>query len=118
MLAWNEALVVGPSFAVPRRKAIFAPELKAEDYAWRAPLPKTHQVEAVALAGNAILYAGRVLQTGDKETQGFLVACSPADGKLLAEVALGAPPTYAGVAVACSRVYVSLYSGELLCFGT
>jgi len=117
LLAWDNKLVVGPAFAIGLDKALTAPELKPEDYVWKAPLPKNYQVEAVALTGNAVLYAGRDTQASDPAQTGFLWVASLADGTKLAVYNLRAIPTYDGVAVANGHVYVSLQDGTLLCFG-
>jgi hypothetical protein len=73
-------------------------------------------VEAIALASNAAVLAGRVTDRQGKST-GFLTVLSAADGKRLADIALAAPPTFDGLAIAYGRVFVSLADGSLVCFG-
>src|SRR5450759_1650655 len=80
MMAWSEALVTGPNFAVGRAKTKLpeipagtkdAPkvDLKPEDYTWKPALPNGAQAEAIVMTANAAVYAGRI--KGAKPT-GFL----------------------------------------------
>lgn len=130
LMAWNDAMFVGPSFAVTKEKAFAEdpepaakpdakkppkpPTLQPQDYLWRFPPSKTCQVEAIALAGNAVVYAGRNTETPAKPT-GFLWIQSLTDGKRQFELALDAPPTYDGLALANGRIFLSLQNGELIC---
>ncbi|MBM3891693.1 MAG: hypothetical protein FJ388_21475, partial [Verrucomicrobia bacterium] len=131
LMAWNDTLLVAPSFAITKEKALApAPEppplpdgkkapppaLKSSDYTWQFAATKGQQVEAIALTANAVVYAGRDTQTGEDKPTGFLRLVSLADGKKLAELPLDAPPTYDGLAIANGRVYVSLQNGALVSF--
>ena len=118
LVAWNDAQTVSPSFAMARQKADgTVGKLNSADYAWKPALPSGAQVEALALAGNAVVYAGRIKGAQAGEPAGFLCVLSAADGKPLAEFKLEAPPTYDGLAVARERIYVSLQNGNIVCFG-
>ncbi|MFB3892822.1 MAG: PQQ-binding-like beta-propeller repeat protein [Phycisphaerae bacterium] len=107
ILAWNDKLIVGPDTAVTRQ---------GDQNAWTTPFPKGQQVEAIALAANAAVFAGRTADAAGKPV-GFLAVLSATDGKPMAEIKLSAPPTFDGLAVAAGRVYVSLQDGNLICFG-
>jgi outer membrane protein assembly factor BamB len=116
LLAWNQAFVASNSFVLTREKAdAITGNPKPADFAWRPALPGGAQVEAIALAGNAVVYAGRI--TKGTQVSGFLCVFAAADGKKLAEVMLESPVTYDGLAVAREKIYVSLQNGLLLCFG-
>jgi hypothetical protein len=92
-------------------------KLNPADYSWKPALPSGAQVEAMALAGNAVVYAGRIKGSQADKPSGFLCVLSAADGKQLAEFRLEAPPAYDGLAVARARIYVSLQNGNIVCFG-
>ncbi|MBM4039130.1 MAG: hypothetical protein FJ290_11520 [Planctomycetes bacterium] len=119
LLAWNDALIVSPSAATPR-----GPQKPASDLDEKAPPPKGwkvalgdgYRVEAMALAGNAAIFAGRVKGAAPDKPSGFLWIASATDGKKLAEFLLSAPPTFAGIAVAADRIFVSLQDGSLVSF--
>jgi len=123
LLAWSDELVAGPGFAVERAKAAPGGDTNAtgklgqNEYSWKPALPGGAQVEAVVMAANAVLYAGRIKSARTPKPTGFICAVSPADGKRLAQVALECPPTYDGMAVAGGRIYLSLQEGTLACFG-
>jgi outer membrane protein assembly factor BamB len=72
-------------------------------------------VEAIAMASNAVAFAGRVTETG--KFTGRLLVAAAADGKKLAEFPLDAPPTYDGLAIAHQQVFLSLQNGTLVSFG-
>jgi outer membrane protein assembly factor BamB len=130
LMAWNDKLVVTPSYAVDRSRNEAPPSGKpepknagnpdtpkpigAEEFSWQPALPG--QVEAMAMAGNAVFYAGRPSKAETNACTGFIVAVSIADGRNLWELSLDSPPTYDGLAVARDRVYLSLQDGTLLCF--
>ena len=80
-------------------------------------VPRGHQVEALALCGNAVLFAGRIVNAKAGTKNGFLRIVSSADGKKIAEFSLDAPPTYDGLAVAHGKVFLSLQNGSLICVG-
>ena len=116
LLAWSDSIVAAPSFAAARDKAEAAVgPLKQPDFSWRPGLPG--QVEAMALCGDSVLYAGRIKGAKEGAPAGFLVILSTQDGKKLGEFPLEAPPTYDGIAVARERVFVSLQNGTVACFG-
>jgi len=120
LLAWNDALIVSPSAASPRapkRPATELEEKPAPQQGWKVSLGGGYRVEAIALAGNAALFAGSVKDAAPDKPSGFLWIASAADGKKLAEFPLGSPPTFAGIAVAADRIFVSLQDGSLVCFG-
>jgi outer membrane protein assembly factor BamB len=118
LLAWNDAVVASPAFAAARDKVDGAVgPLKPQDFSWRPGIPGGGQVEAVALSGDAVLYAGRIRDPKAGAPGGFLVVLSASDGKKRAEFPLEAPPAYDGIAVARERVYVSLQNGTVACFG-
>ena len=105
-------------FALPRECAMVegTTAVAVEDYAWRITLPPDHQVEAMALAENVLVLAGRRWSKGSDEVDGFLRIVSLGNGSTLCELPLDAPPTYDGLAIAAGRVYVSLHNGDLCCF--
>jgi hypothetical protein len=107
LLAWNEKLIVSPKAATARDK---------DGNLWTTPFGRAQQVEAIALAPEAALFAGRTTGAEGK-LAGFLAMLAAADGKKLAELPLSAPPTYDGLAIANGRVYVSLQDGSVICFG-
>ena len=117
LLAWNEKLIVSPKAAMARDKDGLPAEASAKAGSlWTTPFARPQQVEAIALAPEAALFAGRT--TGaDGKLAGFLAMFAAADGKKLAELPLWAPPTYDGLAIANGRVYVSLQDGSVVCFG-
>ncbi len=92
---------------------------------WKVSLPdwRRYQVEAIALAGNVALLAGRVrpaqdaITSGDAPPHGFLWVKSRDAGKPVTEFTLDAVPAYDGLAVADRRVYVSMQDGTIACFG-
>jgi len=79
--------------------------------------PRGQQVEAMALAGDLLVAAGRVKKANSSPT-GFLWLLSTADNRKLVEVALDAPVTLDGLAIAAGQVFVSLQNGMLVCFGS
>jgi hypothetical protein len=121
LLAWNDALILSPSAAKPRGTPKPATELDEKappPKGWNVALDAGYQVEAMALAGNAAIFAGRVKGAAADKSGGFLWIASAADGKKLAELPLSAPPTFAGIAVAADRIFVSLQDGSLVSFGS
>ena len=106
LLAWNTKVAVSQKAATLRKTA--AP-------VWKAPSAPGHQIEALALAGDQALFAGRVISGSG--SAGFLRCVSLADGKRLCKIPLDSPPTYDGLAVAGGSVYVSLQSGAVVRLG-
>ncbi len=120
LLAWNDTLTVTPQAAMPQAAKKPATELDEKQppaKGWNPALPGGAQVEALGLAANAAVYAGRIRGAAADKARGFLLVVSSADGKKLAELALAAPPTFEGVAIAGERIFVSLQDGSLACFG-
>lgn len=128
LLAWNDALVVSPTFAMTRAQAdATVGPVKGSDHAWRPQFPNQfYQVEAMALCGNAALFVGSFKSPNlahiphpekkPGEPLGFLVV-TDLNGKRLADLPLEAAPTHDGLAVAGGKVFVSLQNGKMVCFG-
>ena len=139
LIAWNNDLTITPAYALPAEKLgppteppppsadakpAEAPKkansLPPAGFLWQPQdiNPKTgYQVEAVVLAANAAVYAGRVRDTKKNTETYFLNLVSLADGKKIAESALECAIAYDGVVVAGEKVFVSLQNGTLLCLG-
>jgi hypothetical protein len=117
LMAWNDAVIVTNKAAYSRKEtaATDQPPPKVEPSLWT--VQAGGQVEAVALAGSAVIYAGRVAARDGGKPTGFLQVVSAADGKKLAEFTLDAPPTFDGLAVAQGKVFVSLQDGNVVCYG-
>jgi hypothetical protein len=105
-----------PDGAAPKTAPKPDDTLKPADYSWTPALPNGAQVEAMALTGDAVFYAGRVGGAQKGKAAGFLCGVSAGDGKKIAEFTLDDPPTYDGMAVAGGRIYVSLQDGMMVCF--
>jgi outer membrane protein assembly factor BamB len=101
---------------------LVAYDRKLGEYRWQESLPV--RVRAMTAAGPTLLVAGTpdVVDAADPwaavegRRGGVLQARSVADGSMLAEYRLDAPPVYDGMAVAGGRVYVSTKDGNLVCF--
>lgn len=118
LMAWNQGVLVSNKFALPRAKAdATVGNAKASDFTWKPAAPQGAQIEAIAAAANAVVFAGRTKNTATNTYGGVLWMVSPADGKTLIEIPLDAPPTYDGLAIAGEKVYVTLQNGTVLCFG-
>jgi outer membrane protein assembly factor BamB len=134
LMAWNDKLVVSPSFAISRAKVevpkppadskIRHPDaFKPEELAWKPDLEPTHpwvRVYAMALTGNAALFAGSVFNgyQGGRYDGSFLWLKSAVDGKKQqATIKLDARPAWDGLAVADGRVFLALQNGVLICWG-
>jgi hypothetical protein len=105
MMAWNDTLAVTGLAAFSRQN---------QERLWSLPTGRYGQVEAIALAGNAAVLAGRV-KSG--QWPNFLWVVSSVDGTKTEDIALDAPPTYDGLALAAGHIYVSLQNGKLICLG-
>ena len=79
--------------------------------------PKGAQVEALALAGPAVVCAGSVPGAEAGKTAGFLWIVNASDGKKKAEAVLDSAPVCDGLAVTPGRIFVTLRNGELACLG-
>jgi outer membrane protein assembly factor BamB len=129
MYAWNDSALFGYEcfvrynarnrwcFAMLRSKTAGNSEVQAQDYTWRLVMPVDHQVEAMALAGNGLLVAGRCYGAKSLGPPGFVWLLSLANGRKLAEYALSASPAYDGLAIAQRQAYLSLEDGSVLCLG-
>jgi outer membrane protein assembly factor BamB len=107
VLAWNSELIFSPTAVVKRASG---------ETLWKPTFPPLHQVEAIALASNAVVYAGRVKADGGEPT-GYLTVFSVSDGKTLLYIPLPTGPTFDGLAIADNRVVVSLRDGSVVCLG-
>jgi hypothetical protein len=100
----------------------------APDNKWAVNKPL--QVRAMVLAGDVLFMAGWLdsvaiqPKTGapldersKDEGPAVLWAVSPADGSLLAEYKLDAPPAWDGMIAARGNLYLALKNGTLLCLG-
>jgi hypothetical protein len=116
LMAWNSNLVVCNKFTMSREKAD-ATVGNAKEFGWKPATPKNAQIEAIAVAANAVVFAGRTKDTAANTYAGLLWMVSAADGKVLVEIPLDAPPTYDGLAVAGEKVYITLQNGTVMCFG-
>jgi hypothetical protein len=81
------------------------------DNTWTTALPL--RPRAMIRAGNALLVGGMA-----PAGQGSVLrVVSAADGETLADVPLGSPPVWDGMAAADERLYVSLEDGTVICLG-
>ena len=80
-------------------------------------MPANHQVEAMALARNGLVLAGRAYDPKANTLTGFVWIVSAENGKKVAEQPLETVPVYDGLALGSERVYLSLQNSKLLCFG-
>jgi len=78
---------------------------------WKFELPAGERAVALAIAGEHVLVGAA---SSDRK-QGRLLVLGMKDGQQLAEHALLAAPAAEGIAVAGAAVYVSTWSGEVLC---
>ncbi|MFC1478955.1 PQQ-binding-like beta-propeller repeat protein [Planctomycetota bacterium] len=134
MMAWNDKLVVVPGRSASREKieipkpagkakAKHPDRWKPDEVVWSMKL-KPHiqwsRVYAMALSSNTAFFAGSVFthMRRDKYAGSFLWSKSMADGKTQqGPIKLDSFPVYDGLAIGGGRVYLTLQSGELLCFG-
>ena len=77
-------------------------------YDWMKKSPL--EVAAMAVAGKVLFAAGAAEGSKPK-----LLACAIDDGRLLSELPLPAAPAFDGMAVAQSRLYLTLTDGSVLC---
>jgi outer membrane protein assembly factor BamB len=130
MFAANEDMVYGceaagrACYAVPRVKTLptkgLAPDkdrLDAKEHKWRFSLPGNHQAEAMAVAGNGLVLAGRAWDPKENKVSGFLWVVGLENGKRVLELPLDAPPGYQGIAVTEGRIHVALQNGKVACLG-
>jgi outer membrane protein assembly factor BamB len=115
-LAWDDRLAVS-SWAAILRARIQAEGKENKEFAWRQPYRPERQIEALALASNAVITAGRVVDAKANAYAGFMTLSSRDDGKPVAALSFDAPVTADGLAISGGRLYVSLQDGSLHCFG-
>jgi len=97
--------------------------LRPEERAWSVTLPM--RPRAMVLAAGVLLVAGtpdpadpaEALAALEGKRGARLWAVSAADGRLLAEHALDAPPTFDGLAAAGGRLYLTTTDGRVVCLG-
>jgi outer membrane protein assembly factor BamB len=134
ILAWNERSIVSGTAAVTREQEGKTPDKSSgacpnpaagktnevvesgAQKPWTTPFASSQRAEAIALAPNAAVFAGRTVDPQGKFA-GFLSVLAAADGQQLSQFSLASPPTFDGLAIAQQRVFVSLQDGSLVCFG-
>ncbi|KKM24272.1 hypothetical protein LCGC14_1606780 [marine sediment metagenome] len=82
---------------------------------WRTALPSGMQVEALAIAGDAVLAAISV--KGPTSSRGVLWVLSAKDGEKLAMHKLPAAPAFEALSVAKGKVYLALQDGGVMRLG-
>ena len=83
---------------------------------WNAKIPPTFQIEAMALAGDAIFAAGPV-DRFRRRPGGVLRIFSAKDGQELGKIDLEVPPAADGIAAARGRLYLTTHDGQVICYG-
>ena len=121
VVVWDSARYFGSGagrkvFAIDRAAADQA-DPKQPTYAWTWACPPPRQVEAMALAADSVLAAGRVWDSDPQKMQGFLTLLGKTDGTPGAETLLPAAPVHHGVCVALGRAIVCLEDGSVACLG-
>ncbi len=84
---------------------------------WMQPMADGGWVEAMLVAGDTLLVSGPVNPADRATTGGFLRAHSATDGTLTRAVTLASPPQLDGMAASGGQLYLSLASGDVVCFG-
>lgn len=88
-------------------------------FRWWRPLPI--QVWGMVKTADALFVAGPPGSAGttpaalEGKAEGRLLAVSPADGQVLADVSLPAMPVWDGMAAANGNLYLALANGQVLC---
>lgn len=103
----------------PRKTAVRS----VAEQRWASPIPLTGK--AMVLAGDTVFVAGTpaafpkgdLAKAYEGRMGGVLWAASAATGEKRAEIKLGAPPTWDGMAVAGGRLFIALQDGRVLCLG-
>jgi hypothetical protein len=121
VVVWNDARFFGfgpgrKVFAIDRAAAEQA-DPKKPTFAWTWACPGPRQVEAMAVAENAVVAAGRVWDADPKKMQGFVSLLGKDDGKPGAEALLPAAVVHHGVCVVPNRAIVCLEDGSVVCLG-
>lgn len=120
VVVWNDARYFGAGpgrrvFAIDRAAAETA-DPKKPAFAWTWNCPERRQVEAMALAADTLLAAGRVWDSDPQKMQGFVTLLDK-DGKPGSEILLPAAPVHHGIGVVPGRVIVALEDGSVACVG-
>ena len=121
VVVWNDARYFGSGpgrkvFAIDRAAADQA-DPKQPAFAWTWTCPERRQVEALALAADSLVTAGRVWDNDPQKMQGFLTLLGQPDGKPGVETLLPAAPVHHGVCVVPGRAIVCLEDGSVACLG-
>jgi hypothetical protein len=80
-------------------------------------MPPQHQAEAMAVAADALLLAGRIVEPKTGAVSGFVLLADLQNGKTLTETPLESPPVYQGIALTGDRLYLALQNGDVICLG-
>ncbi len=118
---WDDARYYGSEsgrkvFAIDRDAADQA-DPKQPVYAWTWSCPSPRQVEAMALAADRVVAAGRVWDSDPQKMQGFLTLLAKEDGGPGAETLFPSAPVHHGVCVVPGRAIVCLEDGSVACLG-
>ena len=121
VVVWNDARYFGfgpgrKVFAIDRDAANQA-NPKKPAFAWTWSCPEQRQIEAMALASNSVVAAGRVWNSDPQKMQGFLMLLDKEDGKPVAETLLPAAPVHHGACVVPGLAVVCLEDGSVACLG-
>lgn len=121
VVVWNDATYFGfgpgrKVFAIDRAAADQA-DPKNRNFAWTWTCPERRQIEAMALAANSLVAAGRVWDSNPQKMQGFITLLGKEDGRPGAETLLPAAPVHHGVCLAPGRAIVCLEDGSVACLG-
>lgn len=121
VVVWNDARYFGSGpgrkvFAIDRDAADQA-DPKKPAFAWTWTCSDRRQVEAMALAANSLVAAGRVWDSDPQKIQGFVMVLGKEDGRPGAETLLPAAPVHHGVCVVPGRAIVCLEDGSVACLG-
>jgi hypothetical protein len=111
LLAWDADTIAGLGTYFVKSEMSVDPG-KPPQPKWGMPDKPKRNLEAVVLAGNKVVYAGRA-----GETNGFLLLVNRADGKVLQDIPLDARPVYDGLAIAHGRILLSLGDGTVRAYG-
>jgi hypothetical protein len=109
---WSNQLQDGPYRLFAAKYGEAAPQ-------WAKPLPI--EVRAMVMAGKTIFVAGPPVsenvaqEKSDGDRKGVLLAISAADGTVLQQYQLSAPPVFDGMGAAGGRLYLALENGGLAC---